>query len=150
MKNKGNIIPGTINQIKPDVLGCTIYNSAVKNDGSPATGPNNWAYDEHEKDEDDAKDNEVNSIETNYDALANEVKFDPEAAERAKQEVINRMRAEKPRKMMGTKEKWGYKIPENKWNSLVSAEGTNVKNHWADENEVQADWNYDENKDPED
>ena len=56
MKNKEKIIPGTFNQIKPNVPGYTIYNSAVKNNGEPATGPNNWAYDEYEKDDEDDED----------------------------------------------------------------------------------------------
>ena len=52
--------------------------------------------------------------------------------------------------MKGTKKKWGYKIPDNMYNSLVSSDGTAVKNNWEDENGVLADWNYDEPKDPED
>ena len=54
------------------------------------------------------------------------------------------------RAMFGTQKKWGYKIPKTDYNSLVSEDGRVVKNDWADENEVLADWNYDEPMDLED
>ena len=118
MKNKENIIPGTINQIKPDVPGYTIYNSAVKNNGDPATGPNNWAYDEFEKNEDKVKTTETDSKETTYDALIDEVKFNN----------TNNIPATNPER--------NQKLPEGYSNSMTDTHG--------DEAITDNDWFYDE------
>lgn len=51
------------------------------------------------------------------------------------------------RKMPGTRKEWGYKIKDGYSLSMVSDDGTTIKNDWADENGTKADWLFDEKDD---